>query len=205
MTQPIMRRDSSLNALFPPTRQAILAATLVRPEKAWYTSELARHLKLTPSSLQRELKALVSAGILRVQRQGRMGFFQANTESPIYPELHKLLLKTSGLVDVLRESLAPAVGEIQLAFVYGSMANGTAAHESDIDLMIVGSVPPPWLSTLAADASGKLGRPVNPTTYSPAEFQAKRAAGHHFLTSVLDKPKLFVIGTERDVDQTAGR
>jgi len=68
----IMRNMHPLDALLPKTRQGILAATLVHPEKAWYVSELARRMGVPSSSLQRELQDLTSAGILKSHRQGRM-------------------------------------------------------------------------------------------------------------------------------------
>lgn len=72
-----MRNSPTLDALLPKTRQGILAATLVQPKKAWYASELARRLGVPSSSLQRELKDLTAAGILKSHRQGRMVYFQA--------------------------------------------------------------------------------------------------------------------------------
>src|SRR5882724_10620182 len=53
-----MRTSPILTALFPAVRQEILAATLLSPERSWYLSELAAHLKTSPSSLQPELEAL---------------------------------------------------------------------------------------------------------------------------------------------------
>src|SRR5882724_9262394 len=100
-----MRNRSPLNALLPRTRQGILAATLARPEKAWYVSELARRLGVPSSSLQRELQDLTSAGILKTHRQGRMVYYQANSASPLFPDLRGLLIKTAGLADVLRDAL----------------------------------------------------------------------------------------------------
>jgi DNA-binding transcriptional ArsR family regulator len=66
------------------------------------------------SSLQRELKDLTSAGILKTQRQGRMVYYQANTESPVFPDLRGLLLKTAGLVDVLAGALKPLPADLAL-------------------------------------------------------------------------------------------
>src|SRR5580658_2826407 len=119
-----MRKIKPLQTLFPKTRQGILAATLVRPEKAWYASELARQMRVPPSSLQRELRDLVAAGILRSHRQGRMLYVQANTRSPLFPDLRGLLLKTAGLVDVLADALRPLNDKLRSAFVYGSIASG---------------------------------------------------------------------------------
>src|SRR5262249_30196848 len=137
-----MRNSSPLDALLPKTRQGILAATLVQPNKAWYVSELARRMGVPSSSLQRELQDLTRAGILTSHRQGRMVYYQANADSPLYPDLRGLLLKTAGLVDVLREALKPLETKIALAFVYGSIAKGEERTESDIDLMVIGSVSP---------------------------------------------------------------
>lgn len=102
-----MRRLRTLDALLPKTRQGILAATLVQPEKAWYASELAQRLGVPSSSLQRELQDLTEAGILKTHKQGRMVYYQANRESPVFPDLRGLLLKTAGLVDVLAQALSP--------------------------------------------------------------------------------------------------
>src|SRR6266480_2009619 len=101
----ISQSGQLIDALMPRTRQAILATTLMRPDRAWYLNDLARHLRLPPSSLQRELAALVRVGILKSRREGRMVYFQADSDSPVFPELQALLAKTAGLVDVLRESL----------------------------------------------------------------------------------------------------
>ena len=125
-----MRNVRTLDALLPKTRQGILAATLVQPEKAWYLSELARRMKVPASSLQRELRELSDAGILRTHRQGRMVYYQANTDSPVFPELRGLLLKTAGLVDVLAHGLKPLAVSLRIAFVYGSMASNTEQSDA---------------------------------------------------------------------------
>jgi len=71
-----MRNKRALDSLFPQTRQAILTATLLQPDRWWYLSDLAKYLRVPPSSLQRELAALVSANILRRRRDGNRGFCQ---------------------------------------------------------------------------------------------------------------------------------
>jgi DNA-binding transcriptional ArsR family regulator len=192
-----------LDALLPKTRQGILAATLVQPEKAWYVSELARRMGVPSSSLQRELQDLTSAGILKSHRQGRMVYYQANAESPFFPDLRGLLLKTAGLVDVLRNALKPLVAKITVAFVYGSIASGQAGSESDIDLMVIGSVSPQDLALPLRRAREQLTREINPTVYSVAEFNRKRAAKDHFLSQVLTSPRLIVLGSENDLGKAS--
>ena len=194
-----MRNTSALDALFPKTRQGILAATLVQPEKVWYVSELARRMGVPSSSLQRELQELTNAGILKSYRQGRMVYYRANSDSPLFPELRGLLLKTSGLVDVLRDALKPVAGRITLAFVYGSIASSQERSESDVDLMVIGSVSPADLALPLRPAREQLGREINPTVYSVTEFKRKRDAKDHFLSQVLTGPRLIVLGSENDL------
>jgi predicted nucleotidyltransferase len=199
-----MRKYSVLDALLPKTRQGILAATLVQPEKAWYASELARRLGVPSSSLQRDLRDLTKAGILKNHRRGQMAYYEANQESPVYSDLRGLLLKTAGLVDVLADELKPLVAKLRFAFVYGSIASGQELSDSDIDVMVVGRVSPAELALPLRHARELLGRQINPTVYAPSEFDKKRAAKDHFLTGVLTKPKLFVIGGKDDLGKTAG-
>ena len=198
-----MRNIRSLDALLPRTRQGILAAMLVQPSKAWYVSELARRMGVPSSSLQRELQQLTNAGIFKTHRQGRMAYYQANMDSPLYPELRGLLLKTAGLVDVLADALKPLAARLRLAFVFGSIATGSEQSDSDIDLLVVGAVSPSELALPLRQACELLGRQINPMVYTPAEFNKKRAAKDHFLRQVLDKPKLFVLNNGDELGKAA--
>ena len=200
-----MRNSSPVDALFPRIRQSLLAATLLRPDQWWYLSDMARHLAVPPSSLQRELVALVDAGILRRRPDGNRVYFQADPACPFLRELQGLLEKTCGLLDVLRERLTPFAQTLDLAFVYGSVARSEERSTSDVDLLIVGRVTLADLSPALHESEEKLGRPVNVTLYKPREFAQKLKAGHHFLRAVLDKEKLFVVGTVHDLERLAGR
>jgi predicted nucleotidyltransferase len=199
-----MRKLRTLDALLPKTRQGILAATLVQPEKAWYASELAHRLGVPSSSLQRELHDLSEAGILKTNQQGRMVYYQANRDSPVFPDLRGLLLKTAGLVDVLAQALKPVAAKVATAFVYGSIAAGREESDSDIDLMVVGQVSPEDLALPLRRARESLGREINPTVYTPAEFERKHAANDPFLKQVMDKPRLVVLGNKDELGKVAG-
>ena len=198
-----MRKSSPLDALIPKVRQRLLAATLLQPHKPWYISELARHMNVRPSTLQRELRALTAAGILQTHSQGRMVYYQANRDSPIFAELGGLMLKTAGLVDILKRALAPFAKKLRAAFVYGSVAGGAERSESDVDLMVIGDVRPADLALPLRRAQQQVGRPINPTVYTASEFERKRQEKNHFLTQVLRKPKLFVIGNQNELETAA--
>jgi hypothetical protein len=46
-------------------------------------------------------------------------------------------------------------------------------------------------------------REINPTVYPVEEFRTKQAAGHHFIKSVLEGNKVFLIGDENDLAKLA--
>jgi predicted nucleotidyltransferase len=200
-----MRKQATLAALFPTLRGDVLAATFSQPDKWWYLSELAQFVGTSPSSLQRELKALVDGGILETRREGTRTYFKANTQSPVFPELRGLIDKTAGVVPTLREILRPLDRRIACAFVYGSVARGDERAASDIDLMVVGDVGLADLTPALRKAEARLGREVNATSYSAAEFRKKAAGKDHFVSEVLRDRKLFVKGDERDVDEVVGK
>jgi hypothetical protein len=167
--------------------------------------ELARHLRVTPSSLQRELASLVKGGILHRRREGKQVYFQPATESPIFEELQGLILKTVGLADVIRDVLRPLAGRIQWAFIYGSIARSEERSSSDVDLMIIGQVGLADVSSPLRKAERRINRAVNPTTYTADEFAAKLKSGNHFIATVSRSKKLFILGDPGEFASTFGR
>jgi predicted nucleotidyltransferase len=115
------------------------------------------------------------------------------------------MAKTVGLVEVIREALSPLKDRLAVVFVHGSVATSGERSASDVDLVAIGSAGLAELSLLLEVAEERLGRPVNATVYSDHEFARKLAARNHFLCSVLDKEKLFVVGKPNDLERIAGQ
>jgi DNA-binding transcriptional ArsR family regulator len=190
----MLRTSSLLDALVSNTKQQILAATLLQPERCWYLVELARHLRLRPSSLQRDLRQLTDAGILTRRRDGNRVYFQADRACPVFPELAQILFKTVGVVEAIRNALEPLHDQIDVAFIYGSMATSTERSISDIDLMVIGSAQLSRVAPLLRDLERQVGRPINPTVYGRDEFVKRVQGENHFLKSVLRGGSLFIKG-----------
>lgn len=200
-----VRKPRALAALFPTIRGDVLAATLTRPHKWWYLSELAAFLKTTPSSLQRELKGLVVGGILQQRREGTRTYYRADVRSPLFRQLRSIFEKTVGLLPALEQVLEPFRTRIDCAFVYGSIARREEHAGSDIDLLVVGSVGLADLAPALRKAESHLGRDVNVTSYSAGEFRKKLAGKDHFLSEILRGPKEFVRGGQHVLDELVGK
>ena len=196
--------SGTADALFPKVRQRVLAVLFGTPDRSFYANELIAMAQSGTGAVQRELAGLCDAGLITVRKQGNQKHYQANSASPVFAELRGLVLKTMGLGDVLRAALAPMAQAIQLAFVFGSMARQQDTAQSDVDLLIVspslryGEV----FGALEA-ASHTLGRTVNPTIYTPEEFERRRAQDNAFVTRVMQQPKIWLIGEEEPTHDTS--
>ena len=193
-----MRNSELLDALFPQTRQNILAVLLLSPERRWYLSDLAQRLQVPPSSLQREMAALSAAGVLYREADGNRVYYWANPEFPLLPELQSIFAKTVGLADRVKEMLEPFGEKIDLAFIFGSVARGERTAGSDVDVLLVGSVSLGELALPLRELERTLQIPVNVSHYTAAEFRDKQQS--HFLQTILDDKKIFLKGSEHGLE-----
>lgn len=200
-----MRKSPQLTALFPGLRQGVLNATISHPERWWYLSELAAYLGTRPSSLQRELSALVKSGILQERREGARRYFRVQDQSPLFPELQRLFEKAYGVVPTLQDLLKSFSDRILFAFLFGSVARSEEHALSDIDLMIIGNIGLADLSPRLRKSEARLGRDINVMCYSPAEFLQRIKEKDHFLHTVLKGTKIFVKGDENDLGKLIGK
>ena len=176
---------------------------LLRPDESFYVREIGRLTGVPTGPLHRELKALAESGLLARSVSGNQVRYQAARDCPIFPELAGIFRKTAGLADVLRESLSLLTDKIALAFVFGSVAQGKERPTSDIDLLVVGSVPFENVVEASHSARERLGREVNPLVMSRDDFRAKQRGRDRFLSRVLKEPKIFVIGDASELKKLA--
>ena len=188
-------------ALFGKTRRNVLALLFGQPGRTFYLREIVSRSGTGMGQVQKELEQLVAAGLVLREKRANQVHFHANPEASIYGELLGIVTKTFGIADVLREALARFKDRVRLAFVYGSIAKGTAHATSDIDLLLVADLPPSELAVPLAGLRERLGRKISLVTYSAGEFGAMLRGQHHFISAILDGPKIWLIGNERILDE----
>lgn len=180
-------------------RRKVFVLLLTNPSKSLHLRELARLTAASPGTLKKELDALTTAGLLLVCKVGNQTHFRANTEHPVYPELLALIHKTIGLHDVLAAALQPLGALVEVAFVFGSVARAKETSHSDVDLLLIGSATFGQVVNALYDAQTTLGREINPKVMTRQEWQEKRIQGNIFVTELLNKSKVFVVGTANDL------
>jgi len=179
--------------LFNQGMQRVLGATLLAPDRSFTLQELLRLADSGHGSAQRQVDRLVEAGVLREDpRRGRQRSIRANTEFALYPELLSIARKSFAVAEPLKAALKPFGDDITSAFVFGSVAKGSDTAHSDVDLIVVGTVPLLDLSVALHDVEQSLSRPVNFSLYEPEEWAAL-AETDPVMAQIAQGPKLRII------------
>lgn len=186
-------------SLFGKTRRAILSLLYGHADESFYLRQIARTTGVGLGPIQRELKNLTDAGIIIREVQGMQVYYRANTQCPIFNELKSIVRKTFGVADVLRQSLSPKADKIRVAFIFGSVARSADNRRSDIDVMVVGRISFGDVVSLFSLAEDQLGREINAVVYPITEFKKKAKEDHHFVKTVLEDEKIFLIGDEDEL------
>jgi len=185
------------NTLFTKAQQRVLGVLFGNPGRSFFANEVIVLAGTGTGAVQRELTRLASSGLVTVKRVGKQKHYQANEASPVFEDLRGLVVKTSGIADVLRVALAPLADRIGAAFVYGSVAKKEDTASSDIDLMVLSdSLTYGEVFAVLEEGAARLGRRVNPTVYSRQEFNRRIRQGNSFVTRVLAQPKIWLLGNE---------
>lgn len=193
-----MTQAKPAEILFGTYRRQVLALLLLRPEERFHVRQIARLTGIPAGSLHRELKLLAEAELLVRQSVGRQVYYQANRQSPIFEELAGIFRKTAGLADVIRAALLPLAKEVDLAFVFGSVAQGKERSNSDVDLFVLGETSFIAVVTALEDVHERLGREINPVIMTCADF-TKKYESDPFLQRVAREPKIYVMGHGDDL------
>ena len=188
------QHERPAEVLFSRYHRRILSLLLLHPERSYYVREISRSARIAPGSAHRELKRLAESGILLRETVGNQVRYSANRDCPIFPELAGIFLKTEGLADVLREALTPLTSSVELAFVFGSVAQGVESVSSDVDLFVVGAASFADVVKATARCRERLGREVNPVVMSKSELCDKYRKGDRFVSRVVKESKIFILG-----------
>ncbi len=168
-------------------------------DESLHMREIERRTGFTMGTVQHELKKLHRLDLIKKNRDGNRLYYKANKDHPLYSEIKNIVLKTVGLVDVLRETLQESP-EVISAFVFGSIARSEEKADSDIDLMVIGNMGLRQISALTSRLVDQIGREINPHVLTVAEFIIRLDKREHFISHVMNEKKLFVIGNEQDLN-----
>lgn len=184
------------DALFTSTQQRVLALLFGQPDREFFVTEIIALAGSGRGAVQRELARLAASGLAVVSRSGNRKYYRADRESPLFDEICGIVRKTVGLGEAVCGTLEPLADKLVLALLFGSIARRTDRAASDVDLLLVSDdLTLETVYTALAPAEELLGRRVNPTVYTSAEFGARRTGRDGFLVRVLREPHIVLVGS----------
>jgi predicted nucleotidyltransferase len=171
-----------------------------QPQDSFYASEIISRAGVGRGSVQRELMRLEQSGLVTSRSIGNQKHYQANAGAPVFDELTRIASKTFALADPIRSALEKMASKVERAFIYGSVAKGTAGAHSDVDVLIVGDgVTLEEVFKALDPIESRLQRKINPIILTHAEFTRRLSAKEGFLARVLEGHCIPLIG---DMDAT---
>ena len=179
--------------LFSKTIRNLLSVFVTNPKNRFYLRRLCVLIKSSPHPVQLALRKLEKAGILTSQREANIKFYSLNKESPIYPEIKSIIIKTEAVGETLRQELK-GLKNIKCAFIYGSTAKDKERSGSDIDICIIGKVDLTAISRINARLEEKLKREISIVTFSPPEWEKAINEKKAFAADILKNKKIVLFG-----------
>ena len=179
------------------TRAEIFKLLFGTREEELHIREIQRRSGLNDRTIRQELAKLQKLDLVIGRKDSNRVYYRANKSSPLYHDIRNLVLKSIGLIDVLRDALKDK--RIQIAFVFGSISEGRETSFSDVDLLIIGTLGMRDVSALLSGVTDKIGREINTNVMTRDEIKKRYGVKEHFIVNVVKSPKLFILGTEDDL------
>jgi predicted nucleotidyltransferase len=176
---------------------------LVQPERQFMGAELIRQVGRGTGAVHRQLKQFASSGLVTITRRANQTYYQADRQNPIFEDLQRIILKTTGLAVPLRQALDPFAQKILAAFVFGSVASGRERSTSDLDLLILTTTPEGLsygeLYAALEPVEQLLGRPITPVVMTVEEWRTKTKVKDSFADRVAKGDLIMILGDRHDV------
>lgn len=177
------------------TRQNILKLFFANEEKSFYLSEIAKIIKVSVGTCQRELNRLILSDILKTEKRANLNFYFLNKQNPLLKEIRNIFAKTLGIEMELKKIIGSVKG-VKYALIFGSYVKGNFRADSDIDLLIIGQVDENDLIKKLKPLEKSIQREINYHIYSEDDFKQKLKQ-KSFLQNILHN---YLILTDNDYE-----
>lgn len=151
------------------TRIKLLLKFFLNSNSESYLRNLEDEFGESTNAIRLELNKFEKAGLLRSRASGNKKMFRANTQHPLFPEIHNLLFKHFGF-DHIIEKVVKNLGDIEQVFLVGKFAKGIDTEI--IDLIFMGEkVNKNYLIELVEKAEKLIKRKVRYLVFTAKEMK----------------------------------
>ena len=155
------------------TRIKLLTKFFLNPQAKAYLRGLERSFGESSNAVRCELNRFEQAGLLSSAVEGNRKVYSANTNHPLFQDIHNILRKQLGIDHVIDEITA-RLGYVEQVWLSGEFAKG---HDStSIELILVGTIiDTDYLEQLRTKATSLITRTIGLTLLTPEKFAAMKS------------------------------
>jgi len=164
----------------------------LHPEDGLFVNEISRKLDLDKRNLVKKLKELEEEDILKSESRGNQKTYSINRSFPLFNEYKRIVFKTIGIENKLREILKTVEG-VEKAYLFGSYARNDLDTHSDIDLLVIGEHKAISLQKQINKMQKRIDREINIVNMDKKEFNDRKKRKDAFIEVVLREKHIEVI------------
>lgn len=179
-------------------RVKLLTLFLQNPGKIFHVREITRRIEEEINAVRRELERMEKASMVASEWRQNRRYYTFRKDYPLFPELSALVAKSIGLGSNIIKNRAK-IGKIKYACMSMAFAKGMPSNASDVNLLLVGNVVLPELTLLVKEEELRRNQEINYTAMTEEEFLFRKRKRDPFLVSILEKPRLMLIGNEEEM------
>lgn len=189
----------SLNdLLISKVRVKILQLFLAHPDQIFHVRDIVRRVSEEINAVRRELAHMEKAGMATSEWRANRRFYCFRHDYVFWQDLLSMINKTVGLGgDIVKNR--GRLGRIKFAFLSGDFVRGRQTGSNDVDLLLVGNIIMPQIASLVKEEEARREREINYTVMTEEEFNFRKRRKDPFLSGILEKPRVMIIGDEEDL------
>ena len=167
------------------------------PDMPIHLRGAVRKFKEEINAVRRELNRLEEIKILNTEKRGNRKYYSVNKDHPYYENLLAIMHKTFGLGGDLVKSVSK-LGDVKFILLTSSYTKGIALEPHDVDLVIVGDINIDLLSEIVGLAEKKIGKEVNYTVLTEADFDLRKRRRDAFVAELIMGDNILLYGNRAD-------
>lgn len=179
-------------------RLKLLQLFFANPKEIYHVRDLVRRTQEEINAVRRELANLERTGLLRKEPRGNRLYYWLNAGYPLYRELSMIMAKEAGLGEQIIRN-RNRIGKVAFCVFSGKFVRKIERKEDEVDILVVGDIVLPELTSLVKGEEQKRGKEVNYTVMTEEEFNFRKRRRDSFLLGVLFQSKVMIIGDEEEL------
>ena len=182
-------------------RKRIILLFIYNQDREFYLSEIAKLVKTSAGTAQRELNKLISIDFLIFKKKANLNIYKINSHYSLLKEVESIIRKTFGIEVELKIELS-RIESVAFAFLFGSYVKSGFKSDSDIDLFVIGKMDEDQVFKAVQRVESAIGREINYHIATESEFSQQKK--NSFFYKEIVKSHILLIGNEDEFRRFIG-